>query len=282
MSENVKKENINSWLVDSDFIKRQNFPDTYYLESLCYNIMSFLKNVPVPIVAKLDEKTFSENHKIDFYIGSIHRSFTASVNYSYFDYITLIRLWASQFYPQYTVDEEIEIPLTDEEMIKAIKEQGVNMNDALEMKKKVFVKEHAVIEKIILKDDQFILNKNDKRYMYMSGTIKNPMSLSSFKKKFISIEKDVDKKKFLEENSTLIRLFDKEKTINVDYQGQQMVNFFKVNIDELMNVDGSSLSPFVWKFGRFIVKFSSQSLMDDCLRYLNNKKEEKFKEGENK
>lgn len=273
---NVKKDYCNNWLVDSNYIQNhsEGFPDTYYLESLCYNIGAFLKNTPVPVAAKLDDD-FKENHRIVFSLGKISKSFEASVNYSYEDFILLVKKWLYQFYPSYTVEEEVEVSLSHEEMLEVIKNnKNVDMNDVLEMKKKEFVKEHLVVEKIMLKEDTFVVNKNGQRSIRISGTIKNPMSLSAFKKELYHIKDDKQKKKFIEENSTFVRSLDKKIDVTIDYQGQQMRNFFKVNADELIECEAKNISPFVWKFGRFTVKFSSQSLMDDCLRDLRKRKGE--------
>lgn len=275
-NENVKKEYRNNWLVDSEFIKNhaEDFPDTYYLESLCYNIGSFLKNTPVPVVVKLDDN-FKENHRIIFSLGKISNSFEVSVNYSYEDFITLVKRWLYPYYPSYTVEEEVEIPLSHEEMIEVLKnDKNIDMNDVLELRKKEFIKEHLVIEKIMLKEDTFIVNRNGQKSLRISGTIKDPMSLSAFKKELYSIKDDMQKKKFIEENSTPVRNLDKKMDVTIDYQGQQMRNFFKINAEELISAEAKSLSPFVWKFGRFTVKFSSQSLMDDCLRDLRKRKGE--------
>ena len=276
MDENArnKKEYSNNWLTDSDYIKKQVFSDSYYLESLCYTISSFLKNTPVPIVAKLS-KTFEKDNLMEFSIGSIFKVLKVTTVYSYYDFITLVKQWAYPYYPSYSVDEEINVPYSHEEMLDILKnDPSVDMNDVLNMTKKETVVEKGVIEKIVLKEDKFIFNRNGKRSIYISGTIKNPMSLSSFKKSLLNITEDKAKKKFIEENSTFVQDLDKEKSIVIDYQGQQMLNFFKVNKSELLSSEVDNPAPFVWRFGRFLVKFSSQSLMDDCIRYFKNKKEE--------
>lgn len=270
-NENVKKEYLNNWLVDSAFIKKQEFSDTYYLESLCYHINSFLKNTPVPVVAKISN-SFKDDNKIEFSVGAIRKQFKASVNYSYFDFIALVRQWLYKYYPQYSVEYDVEVPLSEDEMCALVKKgEYKNLNDIIDLRKIERVKEHCVIEKIMLKDDQFIMNKNGIRSIYISGTIKNPMSLSNFKKQLYVIKDDDQKKKFIEDNSTFVKELDETKDIIIDYQGQQMINFFKVNLDELCESAQTNISSFTWRFGRFVVKFSSQSLMDDCLRYIKNK-----------
>ena len=263
-----KKEYKNAWLTDSLYIKNSGFQDTYYLESLCYHINSFVKNTPVPVVTELDKNKWG----VWFSVGHIRRLFKVNVNYAYFDYITLVKSWLIRYYPQYNVNYEIEVPLDDGEILAKVKNEGLDLNDAIHLKKKSIVSEHAVIEKLMMKEDQFLINKNGKRFLYMSGTIKNPQSVSSFKRHLLTIEDDMQKKNFIDENSTLIREFDDVKEVVVDYQGQQMLNFFRINFKELSTLDSTQVSPFQWKFGRFNVKFSSQNLMADCLKYFNDRK----------
>ena len=265
-----KKEYRNAWLTDSLYIKNSGFQDTYYLESLCYHINSFVKNTPIPVVVELNQKKWG----VWFSVGHIRRLFKININYAYYDYITLVKNWLVRYYPQYSVDYEIEVPLEDNEILSKVKNEGLDLNDAIHLKKKKSVKEFAIIEKVMMKEDQFLINKNGKRFLYMSGTIKNPQTISVFKKQLLSIKDDVDKKKFIDENSTLIREFDERKEVVIDYQGQQMLNFFRINFKELNSADfeWKQTSPFVYKFGRFVVKFSSQNLMNDCLKYFNDRK----------
>lgn len=266
---NVKKDYKNNWLVDSEYIKKLPFIDTYYLESLCYAINSFLKNTPIPIIAKLS-KTFDVDNSIVFYIGEINKYFKVSVDYSYFDFTTLVKQWAYDYYPKYTVDYDIEVPYSDDEIHKMVKE-GMDMNDAIAMRKKQKFTEIGVIEKIILKEDRFILLKNDKRYIYISGTIQKPIPLSVFKKNLFLIKDDVERKKYIDENSTMISECNKNEDVIIDHQGKQMLNFFKINEETLNKYPMQNISSFVWRCGKFVIKFSSQSLMNDCMKYIHNK-----------
>jgi hypothetical protein len=261
-----KKIYRNSWLVDSEYLKQQNFEDPYYFESLCYHINSFIKNTPIPVITEYIDK------RIVFSVGKIRKDFKINIDYSYYDFLCMVKKWIGRFYPKYEVEYEVEVPLSHEEMISKVKNEGLDLNDVVHMKKSQVVKERAVIEKAMFVDDQFIINKNDKRFICSAGTIKNPMSMTEFKKKLMSIRVDIDRKKFIDENSTILREIVDQKDIIIEYHGKQMLNFFKINYDELIKFSSGMISPFVYRFGRFIVKFSSQSLMDDCLKYLSDRK----------
>jgi hypothetical protein len=265
MQQGNKKEYRNAWLTDSAFLKQIQFEDNYYLESLCYHVNSFLKNTPVPVV--VNKKLFEESGNMVFSVGDKHHSIKVSTEYAYHDFISLVESWLYQYYPSYTVEQETDVPYSDEEMITLIK-NGADINDVIAMRKKELFSEHAVIEKIILKDDQFVLNKNGKRFIYMSGTIGNVVSLSSFKNTLYSIKSGVERKKFIDSNSRVLKDLSETKEIVIDYQGKQMLNFFKINHKVLSEFKSKEISSFVYKIGKFIVKFSSQSLMDDCLKTL--------------
>jgi hypothetical protein len=228
-----------------------------------------LKNTPIPVI------TFwlNKDQKILFSVGNITRAFKVNVNYSYQDYIQLVKKWLMKYYPQYEIEYEIEVSLSDEEILYKVKSEDMDLNDALLLRKKEVVKEKGMIEKIMLKEDQFIFNKDGVRSIYLSGTIKNPLSLSIFKKKLHEIKNQFEKKKFIEENSTLVKVLDEVRDVNIEYQGQQMINFFKINYDELSKGNPEKVSPVTWKFGKFVVKFSSQNLMEDCFKYLKERKE---------
>ena len=94
---------INKWLEDEDFISKMKFVDKYYLETLCFKVAAFLKNIPVPVCSTWDAK----NKSIYFSIGDNKHYVSVDVNIAYHDYITLIDKWTRQFYPQYKVEVKI-------------------------------------------------------------------------------------------------------------------------------------------------------------------------------
>jgi hypothetical protein len=264
--EEKDKKKPNFWLEDSNFIKKSNFSDHYYLESLGKHISNFLKNAPIPILTTYDPQF----KKIYFSIGNEKKGFELNTNIAYYDYLTLVKRWLINYYPQYSIEYEIDVSLSDDEIYQKVKE-GVNLNDALAITKKATKKEKGIIEKIQLVADEFIINVNEERYLRLSGTPQKPQTLSFFLKKVREIKNQNEKKTFIFENSLEIRkLNDNKKEILINYQGKQLFNFFVVNFLDLKNEKLKELEPFLYQWGQFKIKFESKSLLNDCLNYYNN------------
>jgi hypothetical protein len=264
---------VNSWLENSQFISKMGFNDTYYLETLCFKIASFLKNVPVPICATWDKT----HQSIYFSIGDNKHFIPVKTDVAYYDYITLIDQWARQFYPQYVVDVETEIPYTDEEIMELVK-QGTNLNDAILMKKPYSYVEQGRIEKIFLKRDEFILNINGQKEIRISSkSINNIIPLSKFMESIRQLQTDNEVKEFIDNNSRkLFNLMDKEKEIIINYSGAQMINFFNINFQDMKQFSLEQIDEFQYKWGIFHIIFESKILRDDCLDiYAKKLKKEK-------
>lgn len=267
-----KNKKINDWLEDPDFQSKIDFPDKYYLETLCYHISNFLKNTPVPVMSSYDTK----NHKIYFSVGLEKKGFNIDVDLYYYDYITLVRRWLIQFYPKYEIEYDVEVEYSEQEILKmrnsAIDEgKKFDLNEALIAKKVIKQKEFGIVEKVTFKDDEFILKRNDYREVRITGTLQNPLIISRFLKMLREIKDDNEKSKFIFAHSRLIKRVDSEKDIIVTYQGKQMINFFEINFEDLYLYPLIKSDDFNFIWGRFKVKFESKSLRDDCLKLYNEK-----------
>lgn len=272
-------KNKNSWLEDSEYIQNSTFEDKYYFETLCKHISNYVKNVPMPVVTSYD----SVNKRIYFTVGNISKSWEIDIDVSYRDYITIVNRWLYQFFPQYVIEIEKEVSLTEEEIAHlrddAIKNnEKFNINDALEMKKSVLVTESGAIEKITLTSDEFIFNKGDIKYVMMSGTKYDILPLSKFLKTVRTLETDLEKRNYIINYSTTVkRMGNLLHKISIAYQGKQMINFFIINyfdlhLDELIRIE-----PLQYKWGNFVIKFESETLRLDCVKCYE---EMKFKESQ--
>lgn len=259
---------VNSWLENSQFISNMGFKDTYYLETLCFKVSAFLKNVPVPICATWDKT----HQSIYFSIGNNKYFIPVKTDVAYYDYITLIDQWARQFYPQYVVDVETQIPYTDEEILELVK-QGTNLNDAILMKKPYSYVEQGRIEKIFLKRDEFILNINGQKEIRISSkSINNIIPLSKFMESIRQLKTDDEVKQFIDDNSKkLFPLVDKDKEIVINYSGAQMINFFHINFPDMKQYALEQIDGFQYKWGMFHIIFESKMLRDDCLDIYGKK-----------
>jgi hypothetical protein len=266
MEEQKIKRRINWWLEDVDFLSRSNFHDLYYLESLCKTISNMIKNLPIPVLTSYD----SRNKAIYFTVGSIKKGFPLDTNIAYFDFITLVKRYLIQFFPSYEITYEKEIDLTEDEILIKVREEKVNLNDALLMKKKVKIKEKGIIEKITMMKDEFVLNRNGQKEVRISGSVYLPMSLSTFMDKLKIIKNDQKKFNFIEENSCFIKFIEDNKSeISITYSGQQLFNFFKINFEDLKSFSLEQIDNFNYKWGRFKIKFDSLTLKNDCLGFYN-------------
>lgn len=266
------KRKANWWLEDQEFISRTEFHDLYYMETLCKYVSNMVKNIPIPVLTSYDKK----NKAIYFSIGRIKKGFPIDVNIAYFDYTTLIKKWLRQFFPSYEVELEVEVGLTEEEILDKVRIEKVDLNDALLMKKKEKVIEKGVIEKITILKDEFILNRNDGgiRELRMSGSVEYPMSLSTFMDKLKNIQNQMKRYDFIFENSHVIReLRESTQDINISYQGEQLINFFKINFDDMRKYSLEKIDDFHYQWGVFKIRFESVSLRNDCLNFYNNEME---------
>jgi hypothetical protein len=266
----MKKKQSNAWLESQEFLKKTGFQDLFYLESLCYHIASFLKNVPLPVVTSHD---IGFTNSIFFVVGDkIKNGFKIDTNIAPYDYITLVKRWLYQYYPKYSYKYDEQVPYSDEEII-ALHKQGQDLNDLLQLRKSVQKVEIGIIEKEMRVKDQFILNRNGIRELWLTGSLKDPMTLTEFKDTLLRISDDVERRLFIFAHARPIQVLDAStKDINVNYIGYQMLNFFKINYDDLKQYEVKEVVPFVYRWGRFVCKFDSRSLMLECLNYIEKRK----------
>jgi len=258
-------KDYNKWLEDSEFIYSTNFEDKYYLESLCHHLSNFIKNVPVPVLCDYSTRFKS----IYFSVGEDKTNFPLTIDVSYYDYITLVKRWLYQFYPRYEVLVDSE--LDDDEILKLVREQGYNLNDALLERKKV--SEIGVIEKEIRKEDQFIINIEGVKTVRITGN-KKPLLLKDFMKELRGIKDQQERKNYILDNSrefSTVAIYD--KIVRINYQGKQLLNFFIINFPDLKDYDLKEVEPFMYEWKNYVIKFSSLSLKQDCLKYYQEMKE---------
>lgn len=256
---------INKWLEDEAFIAKMSFGDKYYLETLCFKVAAFLKNIPVPVCSTWDNK----NKSIYFSIGDNKHYVPIDVNVAYHDYITLIDKWTRQFYPQYQVEVNTEIDYTDEEIMNLVK-TGINLNDALLMRKPHSYIEVGVIEKIFIKKDEFIFNRNGEREVRRSSLpgkgMESLLPLSKFMEGIRKLSDDEEKKNYIEDNSKVSMLLrEREKEIIINYSGKQLISFFNINFDNNKLYPLIALDEFQYSWGIFRIVFESKILRDDCI-----------------
>lgn len=277
-----KKGWVNSMLLDSDYIRGLDFKDTYYLETLFKHIHNFIIKIPIQVLVNYKEDIY----KIYFNIGKdISIGKYINMDISYWDFITIIKRDLIEYFPQCELEEEIETSYTDDEIIEMRNESlekkiDFDINDALEKKKIEKIKTKYLIEKINIKDDEFLLNVDDEKSVRISGTLDNPFPLSKFLSQIrIKKLKGKDLKDFIFNNSRELRKVTTEyDDIIINYPVNQMMNFFKINYPDQVGVPMVKVDNEydTYRWGKFKVKFESKLLESDCKNFLLNKGEEVY------
>lgn len=266
--ETKQKFKPNEWLENESFMSKIDFHNKYYIESLGKVLASYIKTVPIPVLTTWDPV----NKRIYFHVGQEKRFFEVDENINYWDYTYLVHKWLYQFFPRFEVEEEKEVELSEEEIFEKVKE-GMNLNDALLLRKKAIVKDVGVITKIHITNDEFVLNRNGFETIRISGSLENPLPLSSFLKQFRSLTDNKEKRDFILKNSKEIKeLPEEKKQIIIDYPSQMMKNFFTIRYDDLKKMNITKIYDNVYEIGRFKLVFESSDLARDCFRYLKQKK----------
>jgi len=273
MGERLK---INEWLITKEFLARAEVPNRLYFEELCEHVYEYLKNTPVPVLSTFDPK----NLRIYFTVGHDYKNWwIINEDYAFADMITLMRRWVKNFYPSYQVDYEDEVPLSEDEVWVKVREEGVKLEDALEMKKKVSVIETGVVGEITLSKDEFEFTKNRKKTLRVSGTLDNPLPLHKFIKYIRFIKDGREMRDYIFKNSLEIQEFpDKEDDVIIEYKDKKLKNFFIVNFPNLVM---KQLYPIVdgdykhyWRWGKYVIQFNSHYVQDECLEYVEEKRRE--------
>jgi hypothetical protein len=261
----------NEWLDKKEFMQYITYEDKYYLQILFRHLYSFLKCTPIPVFSSWRD----EDHRIYFAIGADKKSFEIDNDISWHDFLYIVENWVKKYYPTYEVESEMEDTLTDDEIWAKVKDEGLKLDDALLIKRKVNKVEKGVITKIHLTDDEFVFRVNDIDYVRLSGTIDNPMSLSSFLKKVRFIDDSKKKKEFIMLNSVELKMIQPSKDLfTIDYSGQKMKNFFIIRYNELKKIPLVKLLDKSYQWCKFKIVFESYSMEEDCIKYLIEKRKE--------
>lgn len=290
----------NEWLEDPEFIYRLDYYDKYYITSLCKRISIFLKTLPITVIT-----TWDNNHKsLYITVGTNKNYFSISPNIAYEDYLTLIQRWLIQFFPTYDVTEKIKRKMTPVELtvrrdLAISNNEKIDFNSLLDLEIDASKKEYGIITKVYVfeENDKFEIEINDKKYLYMSGTLNRPMGLSTFLKKLRKIENNVDRKNFIFNNSHMIEpIVENSKDKFIEYNSQQIFNFFVINYLDLkkyepifvmeksykyINADEELIEQkqHIYRWGQYMIKFpaDNEELINDCISFYKDAKEKDLK-----
>ena len=257
------------WLKNRDAIRNSSFEDKHYLVELYEEFKDYLYKCPTVIKTEWSE----DRHKIICKIGSHKKSFKVNTKVSPKDFVTMIELWAYKYYPKYLVNIEQEIPLDIEERVKAITDKGLSLEESLSDTKKVISVEKGIITRVFIPEDRFTILVNGKKSVRLSGTLFNPLPLSSFLKTLRSLYIESNNmeianskiREYINSNSIIDNSEVKEKEILINYVGKQLDNFFIINRKELSKNEIIEVSDKTVRIGRFLITFYSEDKKNELL-----------------
>ena len=276
----TNKNYLNNWLIDEEFLRKVPFSDKYYLITVCRHIYNFLQNAPVPVFSNLD-RVF--NDRIYINVGDNSKCFFFDTTIAYYDFITLIKRYIKKFYPSYSCETKITREYTEEEIISLRKKsiesgKAFDLNDILNQQVPDSKWENGYISKIFILKDTFILNVNGKKYLHKTVTANRALPLRQFLKGLRSIIEQTNDDKiirsFILENSERVSELKEETRITIQYSGGTMLNFFKINYEDLQSfaLIQNKDNKFRWSWGKFDIIFENSLLMEDCLVWYNCRK----------
>jgi hypothetical protein len=218
---------------DKDFLNKFDFENKYYLEILFKKLKNFLSHIPIPYYIDFDY----DNNVFIFRVGENKKNFEVNSNIYYTDFLTQIKKWVFQFYPQYYVDDQ-----------------------------------YGIILKIFFKTNEFSFFNNGIKELRYVGKKNCLLSLSNFLKRVRTIEDKKELKDFIIENSTMIEtLSSLKKDIYVEYLYEMMKNFFIINFDVLKTHIIEKQSSLHYRIGNYIIIFCDALSEQECLEYLRNR-----------
>lgn len=263
----------NAWLVDEEYLKNRKYEDKYYLINLCHHIYNFTQNAPVNIVTGFDTK-FEDRIYVN--VGENSKCFFLDNTVSYYDFITLIKKWLYQFYPKYECTVKYMRKYDEDEIIR-IREQCLLQQKDFDIAKLMDEEvedtkiERGVIIKIFLLQDSFILKENKQKYLHKTVSLYRKLPLRDFMRtvRGMMIDKAPceDIRQYIFENSDRVKEVSSDARIDISYAGAMMVNFIKINFEELKNENFSkdTSSNLKYRWGKFDLHFENETLMNDCV-----------------
>jgi len=221
-------------LEDTEFVQEFDLENKYYLEVLFKKIKNFLIHIPVPYVLDFDK----ERNILFLRIGNNKKSFQLNHNIYYKDFITMMKDWAVQFYPQYVLEDE-----------------------------------YGIILKIFFKTNEFLFFRNGVKELRYAGMRNVLVSLSDLLKTVRTFTENKDIKDFIIHNSTLIEVIENnDQRISIAYDEQMMKNFFMINFNELRNYQVERKDVRTYMIGKYDICFVSDLSEKECLDYLAERK----------
>lgn len=263
------KQKGNWWLSDRHYIDNTSYKDKLYLHELGNEIREYIYKAPIPIVCEWKD----DKHAILFEIGKDNNNLIkVSADISSKDFVTLIESWSKNFYPQYTVEVAVKTPLSKEEKVEGIKRGLFNLDESFNQYLEEKIKEIGVITRVFILEDKFTISVNGKKQVRLTGNYSTPLPISIFLKNLRNIKDSIEKKAYIFNYSTPQNVNVKDKEIVINYIGKKLLNFFKINKQELSNYPFLCQEDGYVKLGRFVINTrNSESIIQQAQEIIYSK-----------
>ena len=163
------------------------------------------------------------------------------------------------------VDWFIEPPMDFEQKNYLLLDYVQQIDNSFKIQK---VKKTCLIEKLLIKDDQLYVKKDNKIYILIARPEK---PISVFISNFRKIQDDQEKKVFLETFTKSVMEISHLKTIEISYKTERMNNFFKIRGLSLHNEKFLKTDdPLVYRWSRFLITFSTRIEINDIKKTQQN------------
>jgi hypothetical protein len=269
MIDQIQNRRPNDWLLDDSYLELLHV-DSKNLEhfiSTCKRLYTSMASFPSPV-----RSTWNDSAKeFYFYIGSNYLSMKYNPFIDEFDFSEIVNRWAYRFYPGYSIEVDDFREYTPEEIAYEI-QNGTDPDEVFNKKLKFKKTIDFKIEKMIIKDDQITASIDGSKYILITRA---DMPVSKFISALRKIETPIDRKEYVDKYTKSILEIVFYKSIEIKFDFEVLKNFFKINVLNLKDeAFKSTENNLIYKWGRFIIYFSSEEQVTKCKAILSRFKTE--------
>jgi hypothetical protein len=267
----------NTQLTDKEYLYSLNFVDFNYLQNLCLSLWGFVKNSPILLVIDICNSNKGETI-IKVYSGENKHTYKVDITISVADFIYQIKKDLYPLFPKFDIEEEIEVELDPEEILRITSVTDTPLTDVIFMTKKKKVHQTGVILKVFLKADEFLFEYNGKKSIRTTCKAFNINDILPIKMFMQSVRTLCSNKVSGERireyifihSKEIKKLPEKEREVLIDYPAFQLYNFFKIHYQDLWGEPLQKIDSLIYLWGKFKIIFPDKIIEKDCLDFYNS------------
>lgn len=241
----------NKWLQDSEFLNSIDFLDKHYLKEVTNVMRVYAYKCPLKYMCF---QWNAENRVVDIYVQDKRvGDVKIDANVAPHDVVTLIERQISKYFPQYhlILNETIDVDYSADEIANFIKtDPDFDVEQIFNMRKTVNKSESGIIERVWILDDKFkfvrIIDGKRQEELRVST-----IPITEFLKSARKLKQEA-LQEHIEANSMLSCIYT-PRPVEVNYTGEQLKNFIKINEDEgfVYPLQSTPLG-MIYKLGRYV------------------------------